>query len=89
MPREEALTLEEGEYFVSDLIGCLVIDETAGELGTIRDVIKTGANDVYQVQRPRGKDLLIPATRQVVRIVDVDNRRVQVSLPDGLLEIYA
>ena len=88
VPREEALPLQDGEYFISDLIGCVVFGEAEGELGRVRDVLKTGANDVYLVRRPHGKDLLVPATRQVVRSVDIEGRRIVVALPDGLLEIY-
>ena len=55
VPREESLPLEEGEYFVSDLIGCRVIDAEAGELGVLRDVIKTGANDYTRYSGRRGR----------------------------------
>ena len=59
--REDAVELGEDEYFIADLIGIRVISDEGEELGTISDVLETGANDVYVVSRDGKKDLLIPA----------------------------
>ena len=66
IPRSEAMPLAEGEYFVGDLIGCAVKDEDGQMLGEIKDVLKTGANDVYYCQDLDGKDLLIPVIEDCV-----------------------
>jgi len=58
--RKDAIPLKEGEYFIGDLIGCSLIGEDGGKIGTVRDVMRTGANDVYVADTPDG-ELLIPA----------------------------
>jgi 16S rRNA processing protein RimM len=74
--RKHAVQLEEGEYFIADLIGCKVVDENDIELGEIADVIKTGSNDVYWV---KGKtELLVPALRSIVLNVDVLDKKVKI-----------
>lgn len=86
--RDQAIQLPPGRHFIFDLIGCEVFDREAGGLGLLQDILQTGANDVYVVKRTGKKDLLIPVTRQVVCSVDIAARRIEVNLPDGLLEIY-
>ena len=86
--RDQAIQLQPGRHFIFDLIGCEVFDREAGRLGLLQDIMQTGANDVYIVKRTGRKDLLIPVTRQVVCSVDISARRIEVMLPDGLLEIY-
>ncbi|HEY5465789.1 MAG TPA: ribosome maturation factor RimM [Clostridia bacterium] len=86
--RDQAIQLPPGRHFIFDLIGCEVFDREAGRLGLLQDILQTGANDVYVVKRTGEKDLLIPVTRQVVCSVDIAARRIEVTLPDGLLEIY-
>lgn len=72
--RAHAVQLPEGTYFVSDLIGCKVFDDLDNALGTLTDVLETGANDVYVIEGE--KKLLVPALKKVVREVDVANKRV-------------
>lgn len=72
--REDAVKLPKGRYFVADLIGCNVIDEDGVELGKIYDVINTHSNDVYWIKE--GKELLIPALKDIVVSVDVENKQV-------------
>ena len=59
--RKNAVRLQRDEYFIADLIGLKVQDEDGKELGTVKDVIETGANDVYEVEMADGKSLLLPA----------------------------
>ena len=74
IPRDEAVKLSEGEYFITDLIGCIAIDENGFIFGPIFDVIQTGSNDVYWV---KGKnEILIPALKSVVVKIDMENRKV-------------
>jgi 16S rRNA processing protein RimM len=83
--REEAVELEEDEYFIADLIGMEVFTEE-GRLGTLKDVILTGANEVYVVELEDKREVLIPAIRDCIREVDVAGRKMNVHLLDGLLE---
>ena len=72
--REEAVPLKEGSYFINDLVGCNVFDETGNSLGAISDVIQTGSNDVYWIKQPQ--ELLIPALKEIVVSIDVENKKV-------------
>lgn len=67
----------EGEYYVRDLLGLAVEDDTGAEMGTIADVFPTGGNDVYVVDGPQGESL-IPATSEFVLEVDLEHRRMRV-----------
>lgn len=72
--RVDAVELSEGSYFIADLIGCVVFDTDGRNLGAISDVIKTGSNDVYWIKE--GKELLIPALKDIVLEVDVENKKI-------------
>ena len=61
--RDQAIPLEEDEFFITDLIGLNVVTDEGETLGTLTDVMETGANDVYCVKTPEGKELLLPAIR--------------------------
>lgn len=77
IPRSEAMPLGEGQYYADDIIG-LTVETTQGEsLGEIRDILATGANDVYVVQGPHG-EILIPAIRDVVQKIDIPQKRLVV-----------
>lgn len=84
IPRSQALELEEGEYYIFEIIGAKVITDSGEELGTLTDVIETGANDVYEVQTPEGKEILIPVIPDCVLDVDTDNKIVKVHLLEGM-----
>lgn len=79
--------LPEGVYYIADLIGLSVRKETGEEVGKIKDVLQTGANDIYVVAREGAKDLLVPVIPNVVLSVDIDGGEVTVSLPDGLEDL--
>jgi 16S rRNA processing protein RimM len=78
--REDALPLAEGEFFIGDLIGCTVYLEDGSILGELTDVLKTGANDVYIVSKPDGKDVLIPVIPDCVLEKNPENCRIVVHL---------
>ena len=63
-----------------------VYDETGSELGKIKEILSPGANDVWVVQRPKKKDLLLPYIEGVVTKVDVENQRIDVDIPEGLID---
>ncbi len=85
--RKNAVRLQRDEYFIADLIGLKVQDEDGKELGTVKDVIETGANDVYEVEMAAGKSLLLPAIKQCILNVDVENGTMQVHVLEGLLDL--
>jgi len=79
--RTDLPELPENTYFIKDLIGLKVYD---GEsfIGEISDVFSTPANDVYVVKRPEGKDILIPAIKQTVKMISLDEQCVYVTLTE-------
>lgn len=78
--------LEEGTYYVKDLIG-LEVETTSGEkIGTVKDVLQYAANDVYVVARPVGKDALIPAIKSVVEVIDIDGNRMVIAPMEGMFD---
>ena len=85
MTRGHAVKLKKNEYFIADLIGLKVYTEDDAFLGTLDDVIQTGANDVYQVVTEEEKEILIPAIRQCILEVDVEEGRMKVHLLEGLV----
>lgn len=86
--REHALKLREDEYYFADLAGLSVRTEEGELLGTVRDILQTGANDVYVVSRENQKDLLLPAIKDCIRRIDLANGTMTVHLLPGLLEAY-
>lgn len=84
--RADAVSLKKDEYFIADLMGCKVEDEDGNSLGILKDVMETGANDVYIVTTPDGKELLFPAIKECIREVDVKNARIVVHIMPGLLD---
>lgn len=87
IPRDEAVALDEGEYYQADLVGLSVVTEDGESFGTLTNVLKTGANDVYEVAMPDGRTALLPAIRDCVKEVDLEAGRMTVHVMDGLLDI--
>lgn len=87
IPPEQALPLNEDEFYIKDLYG-MVVETVDGEsLGEIADVLFTGANDVYSVKNKQtGKEILIPAIKQCILKVDTANKKMIVALLEGLRE---
>lgn len=84
--RENAVKLKKDEYFIADLIDLEVFDEEDNPLGILTDVIETGANDVYVVRLADGGEVLLPAIKQCILDVDMENRRMKVHVMDGLMD---
>ena len=70
--RAHAVILNENETFICDLIGCKAVDTQGNELGTVKDVLQPGGNDVYVIKTPKG-EMLLPALKHVIPTVDVKN----------------
>ena len=83
--RENAVPLEEDEYFVADMIGMKVITEDGTEFGTLSDVMETGANDVYVIDSKEHGEVLMPAIKECVRNVDMERGIITVHLMSGLI----
>lgn len=84
--RKDAVKLSKDEYFIADLIDVSVIDEELNIEGTIKDVISTGANDVYDIILSDGRNLLLPAIHECVLSVDMDEGVMKIHILDGLLD---
>lgn len=84
--RENAVKLKKDEYFIADLIGIKVYDENEEYLGVLKDVIVTGANDVYDIALEDGRSLLLPAIKQCVLEVDMGQHQMKVHVLEGLLD---
>ncbi|MFP4697511.1 MAG: ribosome maturation factor RimM [Eubacteriales bacterium] len=84
--RSEALSLEEDEYYIRDLIGLKVYTDENKDLGVIKDVIITGSNDVYVVENDDNKQILLPAIKECVLNVNIDKGYINVHLMKGLID---
>ncbi|MDE7017614.1 MAG: ribosome maturation factor RimM [Lachnospiraceae bacterium] len=85
VPREKAVKLQKGEYFIADLIGMKVITEDKAPFGVLKDVLETGANDVYVVETANGKEALLPAIKECILNIDMDSEEITVHIMEGLL----
>lgn len=83
--RENAVKLEKDEYFIADLYGVNVIDENGEPIGVISNVFQTGANDVYEIEKEDKTTFLIPAIKECVLDVDINNKLMKIHIMDGLL----
>jgi 16S rRNA processing protein RimM len=82
---EDAIPLDEGEHYLFQVIGLTVYTEDGTCLGTITDVLETGANDVYVLESEKHGEILIPATNDTILETDMDAQKMIVRLPEGLL----
>ena len=85
IPREEAQELGEDEYYIADLQGLNVVLEDGTEFGTLRDVMETGANDVYIIDSNEHGEVLLPAIKECILDVDIETNTMTVHLMKGLL----
>jgi len=83
VPREAFPALEEGEYFWADILGMTVETLKGNPLGTVIEVMATGANDVLRVQG-KDREIYLPITKEVVQSIDLDTRRIKVIRMEGL-----
>ncbi|MDD2189573.1 MAG: ribosome maturation factor RimM [Eubacteriales bacterium] len=83
--KEDLRILPEDTYYIFDLIGLSIIDEEGRALGTLSDVIKNSAQDIFEVERENHKKFLIPAVEEFILDIDMKNRIMRVKLIEGLL----
>ena len=81
--RENAVKLQKDEYFIADMIGIQVVSDEGEDLGILQDVMQTGANDVYVLEKD-GEELLIPAIKDCILSVNVEEGKMEVHLLPGL-----
>lgn len=78
--------LPEGEYYFHEIIGCVVYTTEGEEIGTITSILQPGANDVWVVEDRTRKEFYIPYINDVVKEVDVEEKRVVIEVLEGLLD---
>ena len=83
--REDAVELEEDEYFMADILGMQVITEDGEDFGILKDIMETGANDVYVIDTKAHGEVLIPAIKECILDVDTDERKMTIHLMNGLI----
>ncbi len=83
---EDLPKLEEGQFYVADLIGLPVFDEQGKQIGTFKDALSTGSNDVYVIAVPGEKDVLLPALKIYVKEINIAEKRIVVELPEWVDE---
>lgn len=84
--REDYEDLEEGLYYVVDLIGLKVVDQVKGEVGILTDVLKNTAQDVYVIKKPDGGVFYMPAVEAFLDRIDIEAGFIYVKLIEGLME---
>ena len=83
--REKEEPLEEGVYYIVDLIGLEVYTDENQLLGNVEDIFNTGSNDVYVIKNKEGKQILLPGIPDVIKNVDLQNKKIIVHLIPGLI----
>ena len=83
--RSDVITLEEGEYFIADLLQSEVFSDEGEKLGILGDIYNTGSNDIYVVKNELGKSILLPGIPEVLKDIDVENKKITVHLLKGLV----
>ena len=83
--RDQAVKLAPNENFITDLIGLKVVTDEGEEFGTLTDVLQTGANDVYVIDTEEHGEVLVPAIRECILDVDIENQKMKIHLMDGLI----
>lgn len=83
--REDAVDLDENEYFMADIIGMQVYTDEDELFGELSDIMETGANDVYVINSKDHGEVLIPAIKECIREVDTDNNKMIIHLMPGLI----
>ena len=83
--RKDEEPLEEGTYYIVDMIGLEVYTDDENILGKLEDIYNTGSNDIYVVKNEQGKQILLPAISEVIQKIDMENKKIIVHLIEGLI----
>ena len=87
IPLDERPEIPEGEFYRSDLVGCEVIAHDGQPLGVVESWQETGGTPLVEVKKKDGKELLIPFAKSIFTKIDLNQRRIEVNLPEGLLDL--
>ena len=85
IPREDAISLEEGSYYIADLIGANVYTDEGKLIGVLQDIYNTGSNDIYVVKDELGKQTLLPAIKDVIKEISLEENKIIVHILNGLI----
>lgn len=85
IPKESLKKLEEGSYYIEDLLGSDIVDINGSYIGTLKYIFSTGANDVYEVETKEQGNIYLPAIKQVIKKVDIKNGKIYVEIMKGLI----
>lgn len=85
IPREEGQELDEDEYYIADLLGLRVMLDDGTEFGTLKNVMETGANDVYIINTNAHGEVLVPAIRECIQDIDLEKNTMTIHLMKGLI----
>ncbi len=85
LPREKAKKIPEGTYFIADLIGLEVVTDEGELLGKVDDIYNSGANDIYVIKDELGKQILLPAIKEVIKEINLEQEKITVHLLNGLI----
>ena len=83
--RKDAIELEEGQYFIADLLGLDVYLDTGEKLGVLDDIFNNGSTDIYVVKNELGKQFLLPYIDEVIKDIDLENEKITVHIIEGLI----
>ncbi len=83
--RENAVKLQKDEYFIADMIGIEVYTEDGEVFGTLDDVLQTGANDVYEIKTKKHGMVLVPAIKDCILDINIEEKKMTIHLLDGLI----
>ena len=83
--RKKGKKLDEGVYYIVDLLGLDVYSDEGKHLGKVDDIYNTGSNDIYVIKDELGKQLLLPSIKEVIKNVDLENRKIIVHIIEGLI----
>lgn len=86
IPAAEAAKLKKNQYYHHQIIGLNAVTAAGDALGTVEQILETGANDVYLIRTPEGKELLLPAIKSVIKKIDLETKTIVVELIPGLVE---
>jgi 16S rRNA processing protein RimM len=86
IPETEAAKLKKNQFYHHQIIGLNVVSDEGQPLGTLAEILETGANDVYIVRSTEGKEILLPAIKSIVKKIDLDAKQMTVHLAPGLVD---
>ncbi len=84
LAKEDLWEQPEDTYFIDDLVGCTVVSEDGDSVGTLRSIISRPAQDLYEIERADGSTFLLPAVKEFIKNVDLDNKTITIHLINGL-----